>query len=44
MRIGLLAGDVSRNRVVTLSDLGQVNAQVPYETKTGAAKLVSGDS
>jgi len=28
VRIGFLAGDVSQNRVVTLSDLGQVNAQV----------------
>ena len=28
VRIGYLAGDVSQNRVVTLSDLGQVNAQV----------------
>ena len=28
IRLGLLAGDVSQNRVVTLSDLGQVNAQV----------------
>jgi hypothetical protein len=28
VRIGFLLGDVSQNRVVTLSDLGQVNAQV----------------
>ncbi len=28
VRVGYLAGDVSQNRVVTLSDLGQVNAQV----------------
>ena len=28
VRIGLLLGDVSQNRVVTLADLGQVNAQV----------------
>jgi RHS repeat-associated protein len=28
VRIGFLAGDVSQNRVITLSDLGQVNAQV----------------
>lgn len=28
VRIGYLAADVTRNRVVTLSDLGQVNAQV----------------
>jgi hypothetical protein len=28
VRIGFLAGDVNQNRVVTLSDLGQVNAQV----------------
>src|SRR5205814_479309 len=27
VRIGYLLGDVSQNRVVTLSDLGQVNAQ-----------------
>ena len=28
IRVGFLPGDVSQNRVVTLSDLGQVNAQV----------------
>ena len=28
VRIGFLLGDVSRNRVVTLSDLAQVNAQI----------------
>jgi len=28
IRIGFLLGDVSQNRVVTLSDLGQVNAQI----------------
>ena len=28
IRVGFLLGDVSQNRVVTLSDLGQVNAQV----------------
>lgn len=28
IRLGFLAGDVTQNRVVTLSDLGQVNAQV----------------
>jgi hypothetical protein len=28
VRVGFLAGDVSQNRVVTLSDLGQVNAQI----------------
>jgi hypothetical protein len=35
VRIGFLAGDVSQNRVVTLSDLGQVNAQVA-QTVTAA--------
>ena len=34
VRVGYLLGDVSTNRVVTLSDLGQVNAQV--------AQLVTG--
>ena len=28
VRVGFLLGDVSDNRVVTLSDLGQVNAQI----------------
>ena len=28
IRVGLLVGDVNHNRVVTLSDLGQVNAQI----------------
>ena len=28
VRIGFLLGDVNQNRVVTLSDLGQVNAQI----------------
>jgi hypothetical protein len=28
IRVGFLSGDVNQNRVVTLSDLGQVNAQV----------------
>ena len=28
IRAGFLAGDVNQNRTVTLSDLGQVNAQV----------------
>ncbi len=28
VRIGFLLGDVSQNRVVTVSDLGQVNAQI----------------
>jgi len=28
IRVGFLLGDVSQNRVVTLSDLGQVNAQI----------------
>jgi DNA-binding beta-propeller fold protein YncE len=28
VRVGFLLGDVSQNRVVTLSDLGQVNAQI----------------
>jgi hypothetical protein len=28
IRIGFLQGDVNQNRVVTLSDLGQVNAQI----------------
>jgi len=28
IRVGFLLGDVNQNRVVTLSDLGQVNAQV----------------
>ena len=28
IRLGFLLGDVSQNRVVTLSDLGQVNAQI----------------
>jgi len=28
IRLGYLAGDVSQNRIVTLSDLGMVNAQV----------------
>jgi uncharacterized repeat protein (TIGR01451 family) len=38
VRIGFLAGDVNQNRVVTLSDLGQVNAQVA-QTVTAANYL-----
>jgi hypothetical protein len=34
VRVGFLLGDVNQNRVVTLSDLGQVNAQI--------AQLVTG--
>jgi hypothetical protein len=30
-RIGFLAGDVNQNRVVTLADLGQVNAQLAQQ-------------
>jgi hypothetical protein len=38
VRLGFLLGDVSQNRVVTLSDLGQVNAQVA-QFVTGANYL-----
>jgi len=35
IRVGFLAGDVNQNRAVTLSDLGQVNAQIA-QFMTGA--------
>ena len=35
IRIGFLLGDVSQNRVVTLSDLGLVNAQVAQFVTSG---------
>jgi hypothetical protein len=42
IRVGLLLGDVSQNRVVTLSDLGQVNAQVAqFVTATNYLKDVN---
>jgi hypothetical protein len=38
IRLGLLAGDVNQNRVVTVSDLAQMNAQVA-QTVTSANYL-----
>jgi len=35
VRIGYLAGDISGNRVVTVSDLGQVNAQIAQRVNSG---------
>ena len=34
VRLGFLLGDVSQNRVVTVSDLAQVNAQVAQPVTT----------
>ena len=42
MRLGFLLGDVSQNRVVTVSDLAQVNAQVAqFVTATNYLKDVN---
>lgn len=42
VRLGFLLGDVSLNRVVTLSDLGQVNAQIAqFVTSTNFLKDVN---
>jgi hypothetical protein len=42
IRMGVLAGDVNQNRTVTLSDLGQVNAQVAqFVTATNYLKDVN---
>ena len=42
VRVGYLVGDISGNRVVTLSDLGQVNAQVAqFVTGTNFLKDVN---
>jgi hypothetical protein len=38
VRVGFLAGDVSQNRVVTVADLGLVNAQLA-QTVTAANYL-----
>ena len=35
VRVGMLAGDVNQNRVVTLSDVGQVNAQLAQPVTAG---------